>query len=189
MSIEGVKRFFDRVWWKLQNAHSCHDKDIFCTVENVIVESASFKVAWLKQVIVIKLYESRNLLWRWVNNNIFYHVFAMKKEWSYCIGDWKVVLSAFGRSAYRLKIKPLLLWTYIQEQRNNTLGFKDWKYFKNILLIQFLGKNVYFVWIFKKLWANKNKISHTTFHVPQNYVLFLGVVKDAISVFISFVSS
>lgn len=41
------------------------------TLENVMTDSASRKVAWLKHTIVVK---SHNLAWGWVSTNIFYCV-------------------------------------------------------------------------------------------------------------------
>ena len=48
----------------------------YCTVENVVIVSASCKAAWLSILYYIRFLKSRNLAWDWVNNIILYSVLA-----------------------------------------------------------------------------------------------------------------
>ena len=49
------------------------------TTENVFIDLALCKVAWINHTTVMKLDKSPNLLWGWEKNYIFYRA-IMKKE-------------------------------------------------------------------------------------------------------------
>ena len=55
-----------------------------CTIENVIIDSASYKVAWFIRLHYYRVLQSHNLTRGWVNDNIFYCATAMAMQISRC---------------------------------------------------------------------------------------------------------
>ena len=52
------------------------------TVENMLIDSASFKVAWVKPTTVINLIKSCSLTWSWTNSNIFYRAIVKESDFN-----------------------------------------------------------------------------------------------------------
>ena len=63
------------------NCKSCRNRiKAPFTVENVVIVSASCKVAWFSQLSYIRWSKSRNLAWGWVSVNIFYRALEIPQR-------------------------------------------------------------------------------------------------------------